>query len=396
MFESLAKPPIDPILALGHAVRSDPRPARLDLGIGVYRDETGLTPIMKAVSEAERRLFDERSTKTYVGARGDTVFVERIAELVLGRSRPQEMAGIQATGGTGALRVLAGLVARANTGATVWLPSPSWSNHETIFADAGLRTAPYPYYAPVEKGILVDQMMAVFKSLPPGDVVLLHGCCHNPCGVDLSLDSWRELAIVLSERGLIPLIDLAYQGFGRGLEEDAQGVRELISEVPELLIAFSGSKNFGLYSERAGCALVVAEHAMAAGIAAEHMALVARPLYSMPPDHGSAIVRTILESNELSEAWRVELEQVRLSIVGKRRQLAVALREAVGTSGFDYLEEGSGMFSLLDLSSDEVMTLRREKGIYAVGDGRINVAGLPTDRIADFAFAIDELVKRRR
>ncbi|ODT78109.1 MAG: hypothetical protein ABS76_24995 [Pelagibacterium sp. SCN 64-44] len=396
MFESLAKPPIDPILALGQAVRSDPRADRLDLGIGVYRDETGLTPIMKAVSEAERRLLNERSSKTYVGARGDTVFVDRIAELVLGRSRPEEMAGIQATGGTGALRVLAGLVARANTGATVWLPGPSWSNHETIFADAGLRIAAYPYYDPVEKGILVDQMMAVFKSLPAGDVVLLHGCCHNPCGVDLSLDSWRELAIVLSERGLIPLIDLAYQGFGRGLEEDAQGVRELISEVPELMIAFSGSKNFGLYSERTGCALVVAEHAKAAGIAAEHMALVARPLYSMPPDHGSAIVRTILESNELSEAWRVELEQVRLSIVGKRRQLAVALREAVGTGGFDYLEEGSGMFSLLDLSSDEVMTLQREKGIYAVGDGRINVAGLPADRIADFAFAIDELVKRRR
>ncbi|MBR7653398.1 aspartate/tyrosine/aromatic aminotransferase [Brucella oryzae] len=396
MFESLAKPPIDPILALGQAVRSDPRADRLDLGIGVYRDETGLTPIMKAVSEAERRLLSERSSKTYVGARGDTVFVDRIAELVLGRSRPEEMAGIQATGGTGALRVLAGLVARANTGATVWLPGPSWSNHETIFADAGLRIAAYPYYDPVEKGILVEETMAVFKSLPAGDVVLLHGCCHNPCGVDLSLDSWRELAIVLSERGLIPLIDLAYQGFGRGLEEDAQGVRELISEVPELMIAFSGSKNFGLYSERTGCALVVAEHAKAAGIAAEHMALVARPLYSMPPDHGSAIVRTILESKELSEAWRVELEQVRLSIVGKRRQLTVALRDAVGTGGFDYLEEGSGMFSLLDLSSDEVMSLRREKGIYVVGDGRINVAGLPADRIADFAFAIDELVKRRR
>lgn len=396
MFESLAKPPIDPILALGHAVRSDPRTDRLDLGIGVYRDETGLTPIMKAVSEAERRLFDERSTKTYVGARGDTVFVERIAELVLGRSRPEEMAGIQATGGTGALRVLAGLISRANAGATVWLPSPTWSNHETIFADAGLNTATYPYYDPVEKEILVDQMMAVFKSLPAGDVVLLHGCCHNPCGVDLSLDSWRELALVLSERGLIPLIDLAYQGFGRGLEEDVKGLRELISEAPELMIAFSGSKNFGLYSERTGCALVVAEHAKAAGIAAEHMALVARPLYSMPPDHGSAIVRTILEDIELAGAWRLELEQVRLSIVDKRRQLAAALRGAVGDRGFDYLEAGSGMFSLLALSPEEVMALRREKGIYVVGDGRINVAGLPVDRIADFAFAIDELIKRRR
>lgn len=396
MFESLAKPPIDPILALGQAVRSDPRPARLDLGIGVYRDESGLTPIMKAVSEAERRLFEERSSKTYVGARGDTVFVERIAELVLGRSRPEEMAGIQATGGTGALRVLAGLISRANAGATVWLPNPSWSNHETIFADAGLITATYPYYDPVEKVSLADQMMAVFKSLPAGDVVLLHGCCHNPCGVDLSLDTWRELAIVMSERGLIPLIDLAYQGFGLGLEEDAKGVRELISEVPELMIAFSGSKNFGLYSERTGCALVVAEHAKAAGIAAEHMALVARPLYSMPPDHGSAIVRTILESNELADAWRLELEQVRLSIVDKRRQLVAALQKAVGDRGFDYLEAGSGMFSLLALSSEEVMALRREKGIYVVGDGRINVAGLPTDRIADFASAIDELIKRRR
>lgn len=396
MFETLPTPPVDPILALGSAVRADPHSEKIDLGIGVYRDAAGKTPIMLAVSAAEMRLLNERSTKTYVGARGDTLFVERIAELVLGAPKYEEMVGIQATGGTGALRVLAGLISRAKAEATVWLPDPSWANHATIFADAGLKTATYPYYDPVNSAIRVEEMLTAIKEIPAGDVVLLHGCCHNPCGTDLSREAWRDIARLMSERGIVPLVDLAYQGFGQGLDEDAAGVRELIPEVPELLVAFSCSKNFGLYSERTGCALVMAENRKAAARAGEHMALVARPLYSMPPDHGSAIVRTILEDAELAHAWRLELEQIRLSIVSKRRQLAAAFRDASGAGNFDYLEDGSGMFSLLALSAEEVMSVRRESAIYAVENGRINIAGLPAERTADFAAAIIEVMRRRR
>lgn len=396
MFEALSTPATDPILALGSAVRSDTRPLKLDLGIGVYRDEKGHTPIMAAVTEAERRLLADRVTKTYVGARGDALFVERIAELVLGSAKPDEMIGIQTTGGTGALRVLAGLISRARPDATVWLPDPSWANHETIFADAGLRTSSYAYYDPVRSQIKVDEMISALGCVPAGDVVLLHGSCHNPCGTDSSADTWSSIAHIMTERGIVPLVDLAYQGFGLGLDEDAAGVRELVAQVPELLVAFSCSKNFGLYSERTGCALVMTENSKMAAKAGEHMALVARPLYSMPPDHGSAIVRTILEDPLLATSWREELEVVRHSIVSKRRQLAEAFREATGTQEFDYLAHGSGMFSLLKLSRDEIIMLREEHAIYAVEDGRINIAGLPSARTADFAAVVGEVLAKRR
>ena len=396
MFESLSMPATDPILALGSAVRSDRRPLKLDLGIGVYRDENGHTPIMAAVTEAERRLLADRATKTYVGARGDILFVERVAELVLGAPKPAEMAGIQTTGGTGALRILAGLISRARPKATVWLPNPSWANHETIFADAGLSTSSYAYYDPARSQIKIDEMISALTCVPAGDVVLLHGCCHNPCGTDLSADTWSSIAHLMTERGIVPLVDLAYQGFGLGLDEDAAGVRELIAQVPELLLAFSCSKNFGLYSERTGCALVMTENSKTAAKAEEHMALVARPLYSMPPAHGSAIVRTILEDRLLAASWREELEMVRRSIVSKRRELSEALREATGTQDFDYLAHGSGMFSLLRLAREEIIGLREAQGIYAVEDGRINIAGLPSARATDFAVVVAKVLAKRR
>jgi aspartate/tyrosine/aromatic aminotransferase len=395
VFDALPVPPLDPILALGGAVRSDARPDKIDLGIGVYRDENGQTPIMAAVTEAERRLLAARTTKTYVGARGDTAFADCVAELILGQSKSEWMTGIQATGGTGALRVLAGLIARAKGDVTVWLPEPTWLNHPTIFTDAGLRTATYPYYDPQTSKVRVDEMLAALEAIPAGDVVLFHGCCHNPCGADLSLEAWEAVAAIMSRRGLIPLVDLAYQGFGGGLDEDAAGIRLLASRLPELLVAFSCSKNFGLYSERTGCTLVVAENAKHAALAGEHMAQVARPLYSMPPDHGSAIVRTILEDDLLAASWRSELETARLSIVSKRRELAATFRAATGAAGFDYLEHGAGMFSLLNLFPEEVAGLRRDRGIYIVEDGRINVAGLPSRRTTDFVQAVTEVLAKR-
>ena len=388
MFEALPVPPIDPILALGSVVRADARPDKIDLGIGVYRDESGRTPIMGAVAEAERRLLAARTTKAYVGARGDTAFAERIVDVVLGRPKSETVAAIQATGGTGALRLLAGLIVRARGDVTVWLPEPTWLNHQTIFADAGLRTADYPYYDREASQLRTDMMLAALEAIPRGDVVLFHGCCHNPSGADLSPAAWEAVAEIMVRRGIVPLVDLAYQGFGRGLDDDAAGVRMLATRVPELLVASSCSKNFGIYSERTGCALVPAENARSAALAGEHMALVARPLYSMPPDHGSAIVRTILEDELLTARWRSELETTRLSMVSKRRQLSAAFRTATGTADFGYLEHGTGMFSLLKMSLEQINIIRRASGVYIVEDGRINVAGLPSERTTDFVQAI--------
>jgi len=395
MFEALPPPPVDPILALGGAVRADQRADKLDLGIGVFRDEEGRTPIMQAVSEAEHRLLTQRTTKTYVGARGDLQFIDAVARLVLGAAPSDRLAGSQATGGTGALRVLAGLIARSAKDVTIWLPEPTWLNHQTIFADAGLKTAGYPYYDRATLAVRPDLLLARLETIPAGDVVLFHGCCHNPCGADLSLEAWEAVAEVVTRRGLIPFVDLAYQGFGRGLDEDAAGVRLLAARAPELLIAFSCSKNFGLYSERTGCALVLAQDAARARIAAEHMALVARPLYSMPPDHGSAIVHTILEDPALATAWRDELNAITGSILAKRRELTQAFRDATGSTDFDYLEHGSGMFSLLNLSRAEIMTLREESGVYIVEDGRINVAGLPSQRVKDFTQIVAAVLSTR-
>lgn len=388
MFEALPVPPIDPILALGSVVRADARPDKIDLGIGVYRDESGRTPIMGAVAEAERRLLAARTTKAYVGARGDTAFAERIVEVVLGRPKSETVAAIQATGGTGALRILAGLIVRARGDVTVWLPEPTWLNHQTIFADAGLRTADYPYYDREASQLRTDMMLAALEAIPRGDVVLFHGCCHNPSGADLSPAAWEAVAEIMVRRGIVPLVDLAYQGFGRGLDDDAAGVRMLATRVPELLVASSCSKNFGIYSERTGCALVPAENARSAALAGEHMALVARPLYSMPPDHGSAIVRTILEDELLTARWRSELETTRLSMVSKRRQLSAAFRTKTGTADFGYLEHGTGMFSLLKMSLEQINIVRRASGVYIVEDGRVNVAGLPSERTTDFVQAV--------
>ena len=395
MFDALPLPPADPILALGGAVRADRRAEKLDLGIGVFRDESGRTPIMQAVREAERRLLSDRTTKTYVGARGDMHFIDAVAQLVLGARPPERLAGIQATGGTGALRVLAGLVARTGKTPSIWMPDPTWLNHQTIFSDAGLKTASYSYYDRSTLAVRPDLLLARLETIPSGDVVLFHGCCHNPCGADLSLETWEAVAEVVTRRGLIPLVDLAYQGFGQGLEQDAAGLRLLAARTPELLVAFSCSKNFGLYSERTGCALILAEDASRARLAGEHMALVARPLYSMPPDHGSAIVRTILEDEALAASWRNELESITASIQAKRRELAAALRDATGTADFDYLESGSGMFSLMNLTRAEIMTLREASGVYIVEDGRINVAGLPSRRVADFAQIIAAVLSTR-
>ncbi|KKW90434.1 amino acid aminotransferase [Sphingobium chungbukense] len=396
LLAALQPPPADPILALGGLFAADPRPGRIDLGIGIYKDEAGATPIMRSVKAAEHRLLDTRTTKRYVGARGDRQFAAAMIDLVFGTATDSgRVASLQAPGGTGALRVLAQFLAAVRPEATVWLPDPTWLNHEAIFAAVGLKTAYYPYYDRERSELRFDALCERLRSAAPGDIVLLHGCCHNPSGADLDEAQWRTLAGLLLERDLIPFVDIAYQGFGRGLDEDALGLRILAEQLPELLAASSCSKNFGLYSERVGCAMVLARNPREAEIATARMTVHARTLYSMPPDHGAAIVRTILEDDALLTDWHSELEAIREDMNGKRLHLAKAFRQASGTDEFGYLAHGFGMFSLLTLSPAQIEHARSAFGIYIVEDGRINVAGLPTSRIDDFAEAILAIRKAR-
>ncbi|MDF0490095.1 aspartate/tyrosine/aromatic aminotransferase [Sphingomonas sp. H39-1-10] len=389
LLAALQPPPADPILALGSLFAADTRPNKLDLGIGVYKDEAGETPIMLSVKQAERQLLASRTTKRYVGARGDRQFAAAMLDVTFGAAtEASRIASLQAPGGTGALRILAQLLAEARPKATVWLPSPTWLNHQAIFAAVGLKTAYYPYYDTEQSTVRFDSLCDRLGSATPGDVVLLHGCCHNPSGADLDEAQWRTLATLFLERDLIPFVDIAYQGFGRGLDEDARGLRILAARLPELLAASSCSKNFGLYSERVGCALVLARNPREAEIAAARMTVHARTIYSMPPDHGAAIVRTILEDVDLLTNWHDELTSIREDMNEKRARLAEAFLQASGSDEFAYLAHGFGMFSLLKLSRAQIEEARAAFGIYIVEDGRINVAGLPVARIDAFVESI--------
>ena len=386
MFETLHAASPDGILALMDLYRADPRADKLDLGVGVYKNEQGAPPVMRAVRAAELRLHETQATKTYLGMAGDVVFGELMTGLVFGgyaeRSR---LRAVQTPGGTGALRLLADLVRMARPDATVWTPDPTWANHLPILHAAGLSTRTYPYYDPATAGIRFDAMVETLKTAPAGDVVLLHGCCHNPTGADLDARQWQEIANVIVQRGLTPFVDLAYQGFGEGLEEDAAGVRILAATVPEMLVAASCSKNFSVYRDRAGTALLLARSAPEARIAGGQMTVLARVLWSMPPDHPAACVRIVLEDNALREDWMNELEAVRRRMVSLRKGLADALRRQSNSGRFDFVARQRGMFSRLGLTADQVARLRADHGVYMVGDSRFNVAGLKSDRLDELA-----------
>jgi aromatic-amino-acid transaminase len=391
MFETLTSPPPDGILALAAAYRADPREEKLDLGVGVYKDAHGATPIMRAVKEAERRILAAQETKAYLSPAGDEGFNAAMSELVFGDVvAPERVAAAQSVGGTGAVRMLADLVARAERGATVWLSDPTWANHAPIVKAAGLAFANYPYFDSATRGVDFDAMMAALSSTGPGDVVLLHGCCHNPTGANLTLEQWRKLTDLCLDRGFTPFIDMAYQGFGDGLAEDAAGVRLMAAQVPEMLLAASCSKNFALYRDRVGCAMVLAATPEAAGIAKETLKSVARTNHSMPPDHGAAVVRTILTDPELRADWQAELESMRQRMLDVRVKLAEALRARTNSGDFDFIAEHRGMFSRLGLSREVVETMRENHGVYAVGDSRINIAGLNQQSIEVLVRAMAE------
>lgn len=381
--------PADKILALIAKFKEDPRTDKIDLGPGVYKDENGETPVMDAVREAEQRLFQSQTSKSYVGGMGDIAFNAAISKLVFGETLDTaRVRTLQAPGGTGALRILCDTLKRAKPNAKMWFSDPTWPNHVPIASAAGFEIASYPYFDPASGGLRFDAMMETLAGLGPEDIVLLHGCCHNPTGANPTAEQWDAIATLANEKGFFPFIDFAYHGFGDGLEEDAAAVRMLLNRVPEMAIASSCSKNFGIYRERTGAAIIVGENNERADVAISQVASVARGNYSMPPDHGAAVVRIILEDAQLRKTWGDELDSVRNRMLGLRTELANALRAKTGTDTFDFVEHHRGMFSRMPVTAEQVDRLQSEFGIYMVGDGRFNVAGLRKSIIEPFADAL--------
>lgn len=395
MFETLTKVPQDKIFALMAEIDADPRPTKIDLGIGVYKDDDGNTPIMTAVAKAERRILESAKTKTYIGVGGNKGFCNATVDLALAGTVPAErVRAAQAPGGTGALWVLLSLLKRAKPDATVWISDPSWANHIPMAVGAGFKVEAYPYFDPATRGVRFEDMLKTLDGLGQNDIVLLHGCCHNPTGANLTNDQWDKVVASLKRTGAFPLIDLAYQGFGDGLEEDAYGVRAVAKAIPEFVVATSCSKNFGLYRERVGASIVVSKDAETADIANSQMLNVIRAAYSQPPDHGAEIVRLILTDPALKAEWQAELEAMRRRMVGNRQALADAIRARSNSTDFDFVASHRGMFSLLGLDKETIGHLKTENAVYMLEDSRINIAGLADERIQRLADAIVAQTRR--
>ncbi|MBA8830937.1 MULTISPECIES: amino acid aminotransferase [Rhizobium] len=389
MFETLTAAPPDKILSLSVLYRNDARPTKMDLGVGVYKDSQGATVIMRAVRHAEKRLYESQTSKTYVGMAGDEGFNKAMLKLVFGEKADlSRMFACQTAGGSGALRTIADLLVKARPDATVWLSDPTWVNHVPILKAAGLNIAIYPYFDPASGTVKAEAMLKGLKQAKAGDIILVHGCCHNPTGANLTIEQWGLVADLLVERDLFPFIDLAYQGFGDGLEADAAAVRLLASKVPEMAVATSCSKNFSVYRDRVGAVILMGRDAESVKIAGSQALATTRVLYSMPPDHAAAAVRLILEDDTLRADWKSELEAMRLRMLNLRKGFAEALRRQSNTSRFDFIADHRGMFSRLGLTEAQVDRLRDEFGIYMVGDSRFNVAGLREDRLDDLAKAV--------
>ena len=389
MFEALNPLPADPILGLSAAFREDSNPDKIDLGVGVYKDESGATPIMAAVTKAEALRLDAETTKTYQSPAGDPEFDQAIAELLMGQvSSDGRVATAQAPGGTCGLRIAAGLIQRSNPEATVWLSKPTWANHRPVFESAGLAVQEYPYYSAELRGVDFEAMSRTLRQLGPDDVVVFHGCCHNPTGADLSDEQWQTVGEITQERGYFPLVDIAYQGFGRGLEEDAFGVRCLARQVPEMIAVSSCSKNFGLYRERTGAVCLVTADRQRRDQALQHLLNVARAAYSMPPAHGAAIVSRILGDANLRAEWEAELTQMCERMNDCRKLLADRLGEAGLGDAFDHIRGQLGMFSYLGVSVEQVRRLRDEFGIYMVDSSRVNIAGVNQQNLGYLADAL--------
>ena len=377
----------DSLLKLITLAKADARPEKIDVGVGVYRDGAGRTPVMRAVKAAEKKLWETQDSKSYLGGAGDTVFPELLKPIVLGEHASDErILGLQTPGGCGALRLGFQLVAKASPAARVLVGTPTWPNHVPIISGCGLEIVEYPYYDRDARQIRFDAMMAAIGAARPGDVVLLHGCCHNPTGADLSDEQWDEVTRAVAERGLIPFVDIAYQGLGKGLEGDSRGLRSILAACDEVLVAQSCDKNFSVYRDRVGCLFVKTGSREASATAMGHVLQIAREMWSMPPDHGGAVVRTVLEDAGLTADWRLELEEMRARIVSIRERLAAA------DPRLAFIRDQMGMFSMLPLSLEQVLELREKHAIYMADSGRFNVLGMADDAVDRFVAAVIEVI----
>jgi len=389
LFETLQLASADAILGLIAEFRQDSRAEKIDLGVGVYRNAAGDTPVLDVVKKAEHRLVGTQTSKTYLGTAGDPAFNAAMQELAFAKSvTADRLVTIQTPGGSGSLRVAAGLLLRARKDAIVWVSDPTWNNHAPLLAGAGLTLKSYPYYDAATHSIRCDAMLEALRAASPGDVVLLHACCHNPSGLDPSDEQWRAIGEVIAERELLPFIDMAYQGFARGLEADAFAVRHLAAMVPELLLSTSCSKNFGLYRDRVGTLSVLAASPESRDIVGSQVNNFVRTLYSVPPDHGAAVVSIILHDAALRSAWEVELEAMRVRLSGMGKLLHDALVTKAPQHDFSHLLNARGMFCFLGISPQQVAKLKSDYGIYMVASSRINVAGITADNVDYLASSI--------
>ena len=389
MFENLKPQPADKILALMQMYRDDPRDQKIDLGVGVYKNAEGVTPVMRAVKAAEKRILEEQESKAYTGLAGDPAFADAMIDLILGNSVPRgNIAAVATPGGTGACRQAFEMIRMANPTARVFVSNPTWPNHLSILNYLGIETVQYRYFDGESRGVDFDGMIEDLKSANAGDVVLLHGCCHNPTGANLNMVQWQEVVNLINARGLVAMIDIAYQGFGDGLEEDAQATRLVASSVKRCLIAASCSKNFGVYRERTGLLMAISDDPAQTALNQSTLAFLNRQNYSFPPDHGARVVTTILNDDALRADWATELEDVRLSMLGLRQQLADELQSLSGSDRFGFIAQHRGMFSRLGAAPELVEKLRADHGIYMVGDSRLNIAGLNANTVPILAQAI--------
>ena len=393
MFETLPDPKLDGIIALMQAFAEDPRLGKVDLGVGVYRDEAGRTPVMQAVKAAEQHIVETQESKTYLSLAGDAAFLDTMRDLLLGGAVPaSRVAAVGTPGGTAAVRQICELIRRAHAQATVWVSAQTWPNHSPLIAAAGLPTRPYRYLDPESGALDRAGLLADLEEISAGDVVLLHGCCHNPTGVDPTPQDWADIAALLDRRGAVPFVDMAYQGFGAGLDADAGGLRHLAARLPEILVAASCSKNFGLYRERVGLAMAIVPEGQRARLAGT-LAGLSRRAFAFPPDHGGRVVSTILGDARLRHIWQVELYEMRDRVAANRRGLADALRAETGSDQFGFIAAQQGMFSLLPLSPEQIERLRAEHGIYMLGDGRVNMAGLNAQSVPVLAQAMAQVLR---
>jgi aromatic-amino-acid transaminase len=389
MFDRLKPQPADKILALMQMYREDPRDTKIDLGVGVYKNAQGVTPVMRAVKAAEQKIWTDQQTKAYTGLAGDPVYGDAMVSLVLGDAVARNHVGAVATpGGTGAVRQAFELVQMANPDARVFVSNPTWPNHLSILKHLNIETVAYRYFDNESRGVDVNGMLEDIAQARAGDIVLLHGCCHNPTGANLTAADWQAVIALLNKTGAIPMIDIAYQGFGDGLDADAAATRLVASSVPECLIAASCSKNFGIYRERTGILMAVSQDASAQALNQATLSHLNRQNFSFPPDHGARIVSTILTDDALRADWAAELEDVRLSMLDLRQQLASELQRLSGSDRFGFLAQHRGMFSRLGASPEQVEAMRVDRGIYMVGDSRLNIAGLNALTIPILAQAI--------